>query len=193
MVTLILVRHAKSDWGDPGLPDHDRSLNARGQRDAPVMADRLAARLHALHEPVDRLISSTALRARTTAAVFADALGVALELDPQLYLASPETLTGAAVSAGTAADRGGDSPASTVLLVAHEPGLSELAARLTGGGITEMPTCAVARITWRHGAGAAGPAEHSAYPEHPEHESWTTAVSRVADAWELDTPKTPAA
>ncbi|RZI88087.1 MAG: phosphohistidine phosphatase, partial [Microbacterium sp.] len=43
MTTLVLVRHAKSDWGDPGLDDHDRPLNDRGLRDAPAVAARLAA------------------------------------------------------------------------------------------------------------------------------------------------------
>ena len=42
-LTLALVRHAKSDWGDPSLDDHDRPLNERGFRDAPAMARRLAA------------------------------------------------------------------------------------------------------------------------------------------------------
>ncbi len=36
-LTLVLIRHAKSDWGDPGLPDHERPLNKRGRRDAPRM------------------------------------------------------------------------------------------------------------------------------------------------------------
>ena len=43
MTTLVLVRHAKSDWGDPGLDDHDRPLNSRSLRDAPAAARRLAA------------------------------------------------------------------------------------------------------------------------------------------------------
>ena len=38
---LILIRHAKSDWGNPGLDDFDRPLNERGKKDAPVMAQRL--------------------------------------------------------------------------------------------------------------------------------------------------------
>ena len=39
---LILMRHAKSDWSDSSLSDHDRPLNSRGQRDAPRMANWLA-------------------------------------------------------------------------------------------------------------------------------------------------------
>ena len=37
---LLLIRHAKSDWGDFSLPDFDRPLNERGKRDAPEMAQR---------------------------------------------------------------------------------------------------------------------------------------------------------
>lgn len=133
MIELILVRHAKSDWGDPELADHDRPLNPRGQRNAPMIAERLAQS----GVEVERIISSTAVRARTTAEYFAAALGAEVELDHELYLASAETLLAKATAAGT----------STVLLVAHDPGLSDLAARLSDGGIEHMPTCAVARFT----------------------------------------------
>ena len=88
MTTLVLVRHAKSDWGHPGLADHNRPLNDRGLRDAPVLAQRLAA---TGFRP-DRLLTSTALRARTTAGFFADALGVAADAREELYGASARTL-----------------------------------------------------------------------------------------------------
>lgn len=131
---LILVRHAKSDWCQPGLLDHDRPLNARGLRDAPLMAQRLAdARVR-----VDRIVSSTALRARTTATEFGTALGVEVELDPELYASSAATL--AAKAAGSGVRR--------VMLVAHNPGLSDLAYRASAGEIAHLPTCSVARFTW---------------------------------------------
>ena len=44
MKTLLLIRHAKSSWADPGRPDHDRVLNDRGRRDAPEMGRRLKRR-----------------------------------------------------------------------------------------------------------------------------------------------------
>ena len=43
MKRLILARHAKSSWGEPGLADYDRSLNKRGKRDAPQMGKRMKA------------------------------------------------------------------------------------------------------------------------------------------------------
>lgn len=131
---LVLVRHAKSDWGDPSLRDHDRPLNARGTRDAPVMAQRFAA----LGHPVDVILSSTATRARRTAEAFAAALGLEFTLDPELYLASAERLLAKATASG----------AHAVLLVAHNPGITDLAYRLSDGGIAHMPTCAVARFVW---------------------------------------------
>lgn len=156
MIELVLVRHAKSDWGDPALADRDRPLNARGTRDAPVMAGRFA-------EPgvgVQRLLSSTAVRARTTAEIFGAALGVEVGLDPELYLASAATLLAKAAATST----------PSVMLVAHDPGLSDLAARLSDGGIEHLPTCAVARFSWNVA-------------------SWDEIASRVADSWSLDTPR----
>ena len=91
MIRLALVRHAKSDWGDPRLDDHDRPLNDRGLRDAPRMARRLA---ETGFRP-DVILSSTALRARTTAEAFGAELGVAVSLDPELYGAPARTLLAA--------------------------------------------------------------------------------------------------
>ena len=84
MIRLALVRHAKSDWGDSSLDDHDRPLGERGRRDAPVMARKFA---ESGFRP-DVILSSTALRARTTAEAFAAELGASVSLDPELYGAS---------------------------------------------------------------------------------------------------------
>ena len=158
MVELVLVRHAKSDWGDPGLPDHERPLNARGTANAPMMARRLAD----TGITVDRIVSSTAVRARTTAAAFGAALGCEVELEPHLYDSSANTLLEAAVAAGT------EARAHTIMLVAHNPGITDLASRLSAGGIEHMPTCAVARFVWAT-------------------DDWREAVTRSPDSWSLDT------
>lgn len=134
MIRLVLVRHAKSDWGDASLDDHDRPLNERGLRDAPEMAARLAA---TGFRP-DVIRASTALRARTTAAIFGEALGVEPQLVGRLYGAPAATLLSEAVAAGGRA----------VMIVAHDPGMTVLAERLSDGGIGHMPTCAVATFTW---------------------------------------------
>lgn len=158
MVTLVLVRHAKSDWGDPGLDDHDRPLNARGRYDAPVMADRLAddgVRL-------DAILSSTALRARTTAGFFGARFDLEPELDADLYGAPARTLLAHAVARGSRA-------AGSLMVVAHDPGMTVLAERLSGGGIGAMPTCAVATFRWQT-------------------DDWDVAEATGPDAWSFAAP-----
>lgn len=155
-VTLVLVRHAKSDWGDPSLDDHDRPLNDRGMRDAPRMARQLA---ESGFRP-DVILSSTAVRARTTAEAFGAELGVAVALDPQLYGAPARVLLAAA-----AATR-----ARSVVVVAHDPGMSALAGHLSDDGIGHMPTCAVATFTWHV-------------------DDWDVATALDPHEWTLDTPR----
>lgn len=156
MIELLLARHAKSDWGDPGLADHDRPLNARGLRDAPAMAERLARS----GATVELILSSTAVRARTTAARFGEALGVGVELDRELYLAPADRLFARAAATGLA----------SVMVVAHDPGLSDLASRLSDGQIAHMPTCSVARFAW-------------------DVRSWADISGRAADRWSFDSPR----
>lgn len=134
MIRLVLVRHAKSDWGDPSLDDHDRPLNGRGMRDAPRMARALA---ETDFRP-EVILSSTALRARTTAEAFGAEFDVAVDLDPELYGAPAYTLLAKAA----------ESSARRVIVVAHDPGMSALAEQLSEGEIGHMPTCAVATFTW---------------------------------------------
>lgn len=156
MTTLVLIRHAKSDWGDPGLDDHDRPLNERGLRDAPVMA----ARLHGTGLRLDAILASTALRARTTAGYFGNAFGLDPMLDEQLYGAPARTLLAAAAASG----------ADAVAVVAHDPGMTVLAERLSGGGIGHMPTCAVATFTWTS-------------------DNWDVASAIDPDDWSFDSPR----
>src|SRR5947199_872234 len=70
MKTLFLIRHAKSSWTDPALPDKDRPLGNRGRRDAPKMGKRLAKR----DVKPDLILSSPARRALKTAEIIAKKL-----------------------------------------------------------------------------------------------------------------------
>lgn len=133
MIQLALVRHAKSDWGSPELADHDRPLNSRGLRDAPEAARKT---LRAGVRP-ELVLTSTALRARTTAEYFATVFDAELREVPELYGADPETLLDAARAAGV----------DEVMVVAHDPGLSELVSELSGDPV-RMTTAAVAVFTW---------------------------------------------
>ena len=135
MRRLTLVRHAKSDWSLPGQVDWDRPLNKRGQRDAPEMARRLRSR----KLKPDRMISSPAVRALTTASVMARELKVAamqVHQDERLYLASPADML------AVVRELGGD--AKHLMVFGHNPGITEFANQLSAGDrIDNMPTCAV--------------------------------------------------
>ncbi|MBT8191505.1 MAG: histidine phosphatase family protein [Saprospiraceae bacterium] len=87
MKQLLLVRHAKSSWSDPGLRDIERPLNKRGLRDAPKMAGHL----HSLKIIPDTLITSPALRTRMTAGYFAETFDIEtaqVDIRQDLYFGS---------------------------------------------------------------------------------------------------------
>lgn len=135
MRRLTLVRHARSDWSLPGQNDWDRPLNERGQRDAPEMARRLRSR----RLKPERILSSPAVRAITTAAVMARELKVPAAhvlQDERLYLASPADLL------AVIRELGGD--AQHLMVFGHNPGITEFANRLSAGDhIDNLPTCGV--------------------------------------------------
>lgn len=138
MKTLFLVRHAKSSRDDPTLADKKRPLNERGLRDAPKMGKRLAKR----DVKPDLILSSPALRARTTAELFADELDYKLKhivIDDRLYASAPDDLLEVIRKRGGKAKR--------LMLFGHNPELSELANRLSSD-ITELRTCAVAELAF---------------------------------------------
>ncbi|MNK04683.1 2,3-bisphosphoglycerate-dependent phosphoglycerate mutase [compost metagenome] len=134
---LIIVRHAKSDWGDFNLKDFDRPLNHRGHKNAPEMAERFVAK----DIKPDTIVSSPALRALTTAKYFAS--GWKLEADQlntnaAIYEASIKTLLKVINEF--------DDKFTSIALFGHNPGLTDLVNYLTDEYITNMPTCSVAII-----------------------------------------------
>ncbi|HWJ68559.1 MAG TPA: histidine phosphatase family protein [Sphingobium sp.] len=115
MKTVIVLRHAKSDWGDMTLRDFDRGLNGRGERAAAVMG-RWAARHKVAPE---RIIASPAVRVVETLHRFAQAHGACPEpqFDMRLYLAS------APMIAEVLADTGDDS--AMILIAGHSSGVED--------------------------------------------------------------------
>ena len=111
MKTLLLARHAKSDWGDPLLADHDRTLNPRGTRDAPEMAGRLRDEGIRL----EHIVSSTAMRARRTADEYAAAFHLEVADEPLLYATSARSIL--AIAAGLPDD------VQVAMLVGLNPGM----------------------------------------------------------------------
>ncbi len=133
--TLILTRHAKSDWGHPGLQDFDRPLNKRGRRSAEAMGEWLASKGHV----PDEVILSGARRTVETWD------GIAAAFDPPppcradraLYEAAAEIILTVLRSAS----------GSTVMLIGHNPGFSEFANRIVIAPpdhwrFHDYPTCA---------------------------------------------------
>jgi phosphohistidine phosphatase len=121
MLTLLVLRHGKAA-PEAGGSDHDRTLTKRGRREAELVGNLLreAALLP------DRVLSSSAERARDTAERALSAAGLETEIDvlESLYLAEPEAYVAAL------RDRAGS--AQRVLVVGHNPGLEALSLLLTG-------------------------------------------------------------
>ncbi|MFE0021106.1 SixA phosphatase family protein [Amycolatopsis sp. NPDC059021] len=141
MRRLIVLRHAKSAWPD-GVADDERPLAARGLRDAPR-----AGRWLARHGFVpDRVVCSTARRTRETWRIAGGALGVS---PPVAY---DERLYGAGLGDFLAVVGETGEEVGTLLVVGHEPGVSEVTVELAGSADgdalvrvrTKFPTCALA-------------------------------------------------
>jgi len=130
------MRHAKSSWEDPTIPDHDRPLNNRGKKDAP----RMGKLLKDINLIPDILISSTARRAEMTAKKVAKSCQYHKDIifKASLYSAGPATL----VKELKMIEEEGN---YTALLVGHNPGVEEFVEYLTDK-IETLPTSAVVQI-----------------------------------------------
>jgi phosphohistidine phosphatase len=138
MKTLMLLRHAKSDWDDASLRDFDRPLAARGSRDAPRIGKALRKR-----GPLpDLIVSSPAARAKATieAVIKAAKLNLEIRFDEAVYGASSPDLMKLI--------RRLPNGNSCVLLVGHNPGFEDLVGRLSGSH-ERMPTAALAFIEFQ--------------------------------------------
>jgi len=135
MKELLLLRHGKSSWAHPDMDDHDRPLNDRGLHDAP-RAGRWLLEKDLLP---GRIFSSSAKRAESTAKIVARACNTPeiIEIIPELYLAEVEDHFRFLRTVSPEWTR--------VMIVAHNPGLEELVAKLTGQS-PAMPTAALAHI-----------------------------------------------
>ena len=136
MKTLYLLRHAKSSWGSAELKDSERPLNGRGERDASLMASRLRE-----EGPVQAIISSTAVRAISTARLIAEGTKFPTEsivLNSGMYLAGPEKLLEVVQNL--------DSGLTTVMLVCHNPTITEFANCMSGASIDNIPTSGLVKL-----------------------------------------------
>ena len=133
--TLVVIRHAKSSWGNPLQSDFDRPLNDRGKHDAPEMGKKLKK----LGLKPDLIISSTAKRTRQTAKKIAEQLDYDfdnIKWEEKLYHCIPSVFEEVIAEAGD--------KIKTIFIVAHNPGITEFVNQLSPGfSIDNMPTCGV--------------------------------------------------
>ncbi len=163
MKRLTLVRHGKSSWNDTDLADFDRPLNQRGERDAPRMGERLYRR----NLRPALILSSPAQRARQTAKALTAQLKLApeqLRFDASIYEAEPADLLKLI--------RSFEEEWQQVLLVGHNPGLTELGNLLADCGLDNLPTCGVLVIdfdvsSWRQVAPLGGTLALFDSPKNP--------------------------
>ena len=144
MKQLAILRHAKSDWGNPGQTDFERPLNKRGRKAAKKVGRALKAQGFAC----DRIICSPATRARETVERFEKGYESLppVSFEPKLYMCATGTLID--VINGLPDDAG------TVMIVGHNPGFHDIVLRMTranGNGLREKvganyPTGAFALI-----------------------------------------------
>lgn len=123
MKTVLLLRHGKSDWSNPGLADFDRPLAKRGLNDAPRMGEVLALFDHV----PDKILTSPAKRARQTAELAAEACGYkkSFQLENDFYGGDAEDLLAALQRLPHQVDR--------PMLVGHNPIMEETVDLLLSG------------------------------------------------------------
>ena len=142
MKLLLILRHAKSSWADPNLPDFDRPLNDRGLNNAPFMGEVIAERGYI----AERMLVSPAARTVQTAALVREGSGMNAEVqyDERIYEASAQRL--AKVISET------DDAVNTLMVVGHNPACTGIVGLVTGSDEEYLPTCGFAAIeidgTW---------------------------------------------
>jgi phosphohistidine phosphatase len=136
MKTLILLRHAKSDWSEPDKNDFDRPLNERGEKDAPIMGRAVQN----LDVPPQIIYSSDALRAKMTAEAISSASGSNTPIiwKNEIYNADAAEMMGIIKTL--------PEDYESVLMIGHNPTFEELTSYLISGGqaMLRFPTAALA-------------------------------------------------
>ena len=143
------------------MDDFDRPLNDRGTKDAPMMAKRLLDK----HISIDAFVSSTALRALTTAKFFHQAYKARkddlIEI-PELYHAQPAVFYSVI---NQLSDK-----YNCVALFSHNPGITEMVNSLGVAKVDNMPTCAIFGV-------------------HADIKSWSEFKDAPRQFWLFDYPK----
>lgn len=137
MKTIYFVRHAKSSWDHPDLRDFERPLNERGQKDAPRMAKLFVAK----GVKPDKLVSSPANRALTTATHFANAFGI-----PSDQILRNEDIYESMTATILTIIKNWDDDWQTVFIFGHNPTFTDVVNHLGGSHLLNIPTCGVCKV-----------------------------------------------
>jgi len=137
MLSLILIRHAKSSWKNTELDDIERPLKKRGVKDA----IKIGKLLYNREEIPELLITSPAERALSTAGIIAAEIGYPQEniiKEELLYMAGYDDFIRviSRYSAGK----------SKIMMVSHNPGITDFVNSISRAEIDNIPTCGVVRL-----------------------------------------------
>ena len=138
MKTLYLLRHAKSSWDNPELKDFERPLSDRGIGDVPIMAGHFKN----THSDLDCIVCSPAIRAKSTARLFAKQIGFPRDdiiSNPELYFAGTNMFLKAASLV--------DETCESALLVGHNPAITDFVNSMAESDIHNIPTSGLVELS----------------------------------------------
>ena len=137
MKIMFLIRHAKSSWENEQIKDHERKLNKRGLRDASIMGEKL----NTLHPAPEKILCSTAIRAKETVEFIKEKWFPLKKVDytRQLYEGPTSVILNSIQSI--------PSSINSIALFFHNPMITHLANLLDSNSIINIPTCGVVIMT----------------------------------------------
>lgn len=161
MKKLYIMRHAKSSWDHPNIGDYERPLNTRGLTDAPMMGEIFKK----LDIMPDLIISSGAKRAITTAQIVAEKIEYPIgkiKQEKNIYTESDKGILKIINHLSNTLQ--------SVMIVGHNPVLTSIVNRLSGYGLSNLPTAAMAAIEfgvddWNAVAPGMGKVVYFEYPK----------------------------
>ena len=138
MKNLIIVRHCKSSWADLSLSDFDRPLNKRGNIDGELMSSYLREK----EKKIDKLISSTSKRTRLTSKYFIEKIHFnSISYLDELYHASYSEIIKIISKI--------ENNFNNIMVIGHNPGLTELINQNTSMNIYNLPTTGVVKVKFK--------------------------------------------
>ena len=138
MKSLIIVRHCKSSWADLSQSDFDRPLNKRGNIDGELMSNYLREK----EKKIDKLILSTSKRTRLTSKYFIEKIHFdSISYLDELYHASYSDIINIISKV--------ENNFNSIMVIGHNPGLTELINQYTIMNIYNLPTTGVVKVEFK--------------------------------------------